>query len=138
MKRRNDFRVFEKIKSVNDLLKDIVNIENRFYLRGIILRGVSYNVGRVKVLREKEAEVYDILLKNGYKPERVYKWLLLERAPNHIKEKLMRGEIGLEHAIKLSYQWRRMADSYSGKEIMEEMQRVIGGLRWKSQEELQL
>ena len=47
----------------------------------------------------EERALYDFLMKNGYNPYTVYRWALLERIPEEIRQKLKENKIGQKKAI---------------------------------------
>jgi hypothetical protein len=130
------FNVFERVKSIKEILAPLVPDGDSFRVRGLVMRCAKYRVGLVKALNATERKAYDLLLKHGYNPKTIYEWLLLEDAPEHIREKLIQNRISLRRAQEQYVQWKRMSGTRSGKELMEEIRSVIGRLRWKSQEEL--
>jgi len=130
------FNVFDRIKSVKELLAPIS--QDSFTIRGLVLRCVKFRVGQAKKLNGTEAKTYDLLLKNGYHPKRVYEWLLLEDAPPHIREKLEQKKISIENARAQCIQWKKFSGSRLATELMEEMRNTIRRLRWKSQEGLEI
>ena len=133
-----DFNVYEQIKSLKQILEPIVPDGDSFKIRGLLMRCVKYNLGIVKKLNKDEAKTLDLLLKNKMNPKTVYEWLLLEDAPAHIREKVIQRKIGLREGRRQFVLWRRNVSTRAGKELMEEIKRIIGGLRWKSQEGLKI
>jgi len=127
--------VFEQIKSVKQILQPIAPNGDSLTVRGLVLRCVKYRNGQVKKLDAEAAKAYDLLLKNNLLPKGVYEWLLLENIPSHIKQKLVEHKITQREAHEQYTQWKRMMNTRSGKEIMDEMRNVVRRLKWKSQEE---
>jgi len=128
--------VFEQIESVKRILEPAVPDGDSSRICGLTLRCVRYKLGQVKKLNSVEAKTYDLLLKNKLNPKTVYEWFLVENAPPYIKEKLSQGKMGLRTARAQYVQWKRMSNTRSGKEIMDEMKNIVRRLRWKSQEGL--
>jgi len=128
------FNVFERIESVKAILEPVAPDRESFKVRGLILRCAKYRIGLIKNLNTVERKTYDLLLKHKYSPKTVYEWLLLEDAPQHIKEKLVQNKISLEDAHHQHVQWKRLCGIRAGTEIMNEMRNIIRRLRWKSQE----
>ncbi len=127
--------VFEQIKSIKEILRPVAPDGNSLTLRGLVLRCVKYRNRQVKQLDTTAAKTYDLLLQHKLKPKGVYEWLLLEKVPSHLRQKLTEHKITLNEARRQYVQWKRMSSTRSGKEIMNEMKNVIRRLRWKSQEE---
>jgi hypothetical protein len=134
--RKHQFNVFERIKSIKEILAPVVPEGDRFRIRGAVMRCARYQVGLIKTLTGTERRVYDLLLKHGHKPKRVYEWLLLEDVPEHLREKLVQNRINLKEARRQFVQWKRMSSTRAGVELMEEIRSVIGRMRWKSQEDI--
>jgi len=126
------FNVFEQIKSIKELLAPIS--QDKFTIRALVMRCVKYRVGQVKKLNAAEAKTYDLLLKNSLYPKTVYRYLLLEDAPPHIREKLEQKKICMETAREQYIQWKRFSGTRAGNELMDEMKNIIRRVRWKSQE----
>lgn len=59
----------------------------------------------------EERALYDFLMKNGYNPYTVYRWALLERVPEEIKQKLKENKIGQKKAISEAYVRKREAEN---------------------------
>lgn len=123
---------FEKINSVKQKLSSAIQGMNDKQIRNILCHCSYYKAGRRNNLNEKEREVYDLLLRNKLSPKTTYQWFCLTNAPDHIKDKIRKREISYEDAQSKSYAWRRMIGMKNGKEIMEEMKTIIGGLEWKN------
>ena len=49
-------------------------------------------------LSKQEAQLYEIYVKNHYNPSTVYKWLLLARTPQELREKIKQGSISQREA----------------------------------------
>jgi len=130
-----EFNVFERIESIKDILLPIIPDRDSFKLRGILMRCSKYQVKLIPRLDDTEAKAYDLLMQHKMKPKTVYEWFLLENVPSHIKEKLVQRKISMLNARIQYVGWKRMSGTRAGKDIMEEMQRIIGGVRWKSQED---
>ena len=122
---------FEKIESVKKILLPTIQGFNDKQIRSILCHCVYYKSERRKLLTDKEREVYDLLLSHKLSPKTTYNWFCLINAPDHVKQKVMKQEISFAGAMARSYAWRRMTGRKSGKEIMEEIKTIIGGLEWK-------
>lgn len=59
------------------------------------------------ILLGEERELYNFLMKNGYNPYTVYKWALLERIPENIRQMLRENKIGQKKAISEALTQRR-------------------------------
>ena len=82
-------------------------------------------------MTEKEREVYDFLLSHGISSKTVYEWLRIADAPDHIKKSIAQGTIGQREASSKKYLWNRMVSRRNGKEIVEQVRVMMGGLEWK-------
>lgn len=132
------FNVFERIESIKDILQPLVPDRDSFKLRGVVMRCAKYRTKLIPRLAGIESKAYDLLMKHKLNPKTVYEWLLLENVPSHIKEKLVQNKISLLDARVQYVGWKRMSTTRAGKDIMEEMRRIIGGVRWKSQEDTRM
>lgn len=128
------FNVFERIKSVKEILAVVVPDKDSFRVRGLVMRCAKYQVGLIKVLSVEQRKAYDLLLKHRYSPKTVYEWLLLEDVPEHIHQKLVQNLISLSNARKQFVQWKRLSGTRAGQEIMSDIRSDVRRLRWKSQE----
>lgn len=59
----------------------------------------------------EDRDLYDFLMKNGYNPYTVYRWALLERVPEEIRQKLKENKIGQKKAISEAYVRKREAEN---------------------------
>ncbi len=135
MNKRTDGRdVFIKIDKVRNLLSSQLGNMSDEELQTSLCHCWYFKFGRKKELTEKEYIILDLLLKNGLSPKTVYHWFLLNKAPEHIKDKLTAGKMSLRGAISESYDWRTMRTQRGCEKLMDDMKTIIGGLNWKSQE----
>lgn len=124
--------VFAKIASVKEKLLPAIEGLTDKQVRSILCHCWYYKYGRKKKeLIAKEKEVYDLLLEHKISPKTAYEWFRLIDAPDHIKQKIVKCEISFNDASSRMNSWRRMISTKNGKEIMEDMKNVIGGLQWK-------
>ncbi|MBN1544321.1 hypothetical protein JW898_02560 [Candidatus Woesearchaeota archaeon] len=128
--------VFERIEAIRQILKPVTKDTPDKELVGLVLQVQSFREGKHKELNETQRAIYDLLMKHELSPKTVYCWLLLERAPSHVKEKLKARKVSIKDGMTMSYEWRRMMNTKAGKDIMAEMMAVIGGLKWRGQENL--
>jgi hypothetical protein len=128
--------VFERIEYIRDILRPVTKDISDKEVTGLVLQIQSYREGKRKELNQTHRAIYDLLLKHELTPKTVYVWMLLEKAPSHVKDKLRAQKISIRDASKMSYSWRRMVTTRAGKDIMANMQAVIGGLKWRGQESL--
>ncbi|MFC1741615.1 hypothetical protein ACFL3V_03715 [Nanoarchaeota archaeon] len=128
--------VFERIEAIRSILKPVTADMSDTEVTGLVLQVQSYKEGKKKELNQTHRAIYDLLLKHDVSPKSVYVWMLLERAPSHVKEKLRAKKISIKDASTMSYNWRRMVSTRAGKDIMANMRAVIGGLKWRGQENL--
>jgi len=123
--------VFEKIESVKEKLKSATEGLSDKQIQSILGHCNWYRKNRRKTLNEKEREVNELLLKNNIKPSTAYYFFLLNRAPAHIKQQIKDRKLSYSTASRKMVEWRKMMSTRAGKEIMEDMRKVIGGLQWK-------
>lgn len=123
---------FDKIESVKKILLPATQGMNDNQIKSIICHCSYYKAGRKKVLTGKERECYDLLLTNGLKIRTVYNWFLVLNLPYHLKEKMLKGELGYYTAIKKGCLWRKMIGRKNSDEIIIEIKNLIGGLEWKN------
>jgi hypothetical protein len=126
----------ERVKYVKEILRSAVQGLSDRDILGIVLQLEHYRQGRRKEIGPLHRTVYDVLLKHELCPKTVYTWLLLERAPSHVKDKLRDGRVSMRNASSMSVAWKRMVSTKAGKDIVAQMRAVIGGLQWRGQEEL--
>ncbi|MBS3148163.1 hypothetical protein J4219_04725 [Candidatus Woesearchaeota archaeon] len=130
------FNVFERIKSVKDILQPVCPDKDSFTVRGLVMRCVKYRARLINKLNQDESRAYELLLKNKLNPKTVYTWLLLEDSPPELRQKLEQNKISIIDARHEYVRWKRQSGTNSAQELMEEMRTVIGRLKWKSHESL--
>ncbi|MBN2421043.1 hypothetical protein JXB27_02070 [Candidatus Woesearchaeota archaeon] len=130
MSRRENY--FEKIALVKQKLMPAIEGLNDKQLRSVICHCSYYSAGRRKILTDKEREIYDLLLSKGFNARTAYNWFCLINVPDHIRQKILKKQISYADAQAKSNAWRRMISTKSGKEIVEQVQNIIGGLEWKN------
>ena len=123
--------VFEKIESVKEKLKSVTEGLSNKEIQSILGHCVWFRRGRRKELNDKEREVNDLLLKHDIIPKSAYDLFLLNKAPAHIRKKIKERKLSYSMACRKTVQWRKMISTRAGKEIMDDMRKVIGGLQWK-------
>jgi hypothetical protein len=91
--------VYEKVENVRELVsfslpalgfEDLVRITQRLYNRWQYRKK-----GKRVEFSKEELKVYEILINNCYNPQTVYKWLLLVKVPNVLKNKLIDSRVSL-------------------------------------------
>src|SRR3989338_6277947 len=123
--------VYEKIESVKEILKPLIEDKNNKDIKRILCHCVYYKMGRKKELVGEEKEFYDFLLKHDLKPKTLYEWFLLLDVPEHIKKQLEEKRIGRKNAQSRAFAYKRMIGTKNGKEIMTDIMVVIRRLEWK-------
>lgn len=83
---------------------------------------------KTRELTEKEMIVYDCLLKEELNPATVYKWYLLTRTPDDVKQKLRLGIISQKKALKLNAGRIRYKEMQAGFDLMEQCRMLIRGI----------
>jgi len=131
-----NWNVFERINYALQVLAPATEGMTEDEIRGCLLHVWELQIGKKKNLSDKERMIYDILLQNGLKPKTLYDWMLMRNCPAHIKEKLRDAKISMKDASAMSRKWRMMMSTKAGKEIMTDIRTVIGGLKWKGQEDI--
>ncbi|MEK6886517.1 MAG: hypothetical protein AABW88_01675 [Nanoarchaeota archaeon] len=128
---RTPNNLFSKLASVKEKLLPATQGLDDKQIQRIICHCWYYKLGRRKIISEKEREVYDLLLSHGISSKTVYEWLRIADSPDHIKQKISQGTIGMREASSKKYLWNRMVNRRNGKEIMEQVKVIVGGLEWK-------
>ena len=65
-----------------------------------------YNKKKFILLSENK-DVYNFLMKNGFNPFTVYRWLLLERVPENIKHQLKERKMSQKKALSEAFKQRQ-------------------------------
>ncbi len=133
MVRRNQHNVFEQIKSVRALLEPVLGKDCTVI--GSLLRIAKFRLGRIDSLSPIEQRAFDLLLKNNYNPKTVYEWFLLENVPDNLRQQLIANRISIRSARYEYVKWKRMSHATAGDSLKEDIRKVVGCLRWESQEQ---
>ncbi|MFH1053025.1 MAG: hypothetical protein V1740_01280, partial [Candidatus Woesearchaeota archaeon] len=62
---------------------------------------------RLRGLTKTEQLVYDYMIRQGYNPSTAYRWFLAVRLPEDVKEKLAKGLISYNVAMRISWNRKR-------------------------------
>ncbi len=72
-----------------------------------------------QILLGNERLVYDFLMRTGFNPYTVYRWLLLERIPEDIKYQLKNNKLSQTKAISLAFKRRQETTESIGASVQE-------------------
>lgn len=90
-----EMNVFEKVKKVREVVGDVYPLLSVEELAGIVGFLSNHWHGKKRKrnikLTQQQLLIYDLLLKNGFNPATVYKWLLLATAPGDVREQVRDG-----------------------------------------------
>ncbi len=92
--------VFSKVKQVRLLVRRYYGDMPPEELVYSVRQCAKWHYNKKKPISEDNARVYEILLKNGYNPDTVYKWFLLVTSPMDVKQKLACKKISQRDAFK--------------------------------------
>jgi len=117
--------VFQKIKIVREIIKEVFpKMEIEQLTQEVQFLANNWHGKKRKTgikLTRQQMVLYDLLLKNQYYPDTVYRWLLLATAPEDVKEKLRNQEISIKTALNL----RRQQKEYPSVTEREFMDTII-------------
>ena len=109
MKERNVqkdyFRRLEKLKK--ELYSEFVWVESRDLCEVMSKLGHYHHNKKKFILLGEYRVLYDFLIKNGFNPFTVYRWLLLERVPDNIKAQLKQRKISQKKALIKAFKQRQ-------------------------------
>jgi len=114
--------VFQKIKIVREIIKEVFpKMEIEQLTQEVQFLANNWHGKKRKTgikLTRQQMVLYDLLLKNQYYPDTVYRWLLLATAPEDVKEKLRNQEISIKTALNLRRQQKEYP-SVTEREFMD-------------------
>lgn len=115
---RKDY--FERLNSLKKRLRgEFVWLESRDLCEVMSKLGhYHYNKKKIILLGEYRT-LYDFLIKNGFNPFTVYRWLLLERVPDNIKAQLKQRKISQKKALIKAFKQRRETVESIGVSVRE-------------------
>lgn len=82
----------------------------------------------IRQLTEAEKVFLDYLIKNNLNPKTTYRWFLVSKLPEDIKESLQKGKLSVAQARKVATNRLRQRDSNTGLQMLEEISGVIRSL----------
>lgn len=122
-RRINAISKLEEVKQIiNNLFPDIK--KNKISL--LLSRCAHYHYYKNQKINDEEQMLYDVLIKYGYNPYRVYKWYRLSLLPEDIKLYIENGKLTQEKAIQVYNQRMATKDTTMAWRLMEEARKVIG------------
>ena len=122
--------VFEKVEKYKEIFKTVADGKSDIEIKMMLCHCHYYNIGRYKNLTKEERIFRDFLLKHNLKPRSIYEKFCFLEYPEHIKKLLQENKIGVQNAQGRSRAFKRQLDVPEGKELMDEVKRIIGGLEW--------
>lgn len=99
--------IFEELDKVKKLVLNAAPGFDLEELSTVLGRLGTQHYKRKGMLLGKERRIYNNLIENGYNPFTVYKWSLLERVPEHVRNQLRNGVIGQKRASRMATTRRR-------------------------------
>lgn len=129
--------LFDKVNEIRGFIKTILPEMDDDKLMGIMSRCRCAYEGklyygrrgsatcRTREMTVSERIVYDYLLKNGMKPNTVYRWFLAARIPSDIQALLKSHRISVKQAFQMSTNRLRNRLSSEGLIMMEEIRQII-------------
>lgn len=100
-----NMNVFEKLRQVKGRVADVYPSMDVETLKDIVQFLANNWHGTKKKdgvkLTQQQLSIYELLMKNGYSPTTVYKWLLVASSPQEIRDRLRNNELSIREALKL-------------------------------------
>ncbi|MBU0628773.1 MAG: hypothetical protein KKC75_06290 [Nanoarchaeota archaeon] len=90
--------VFQKAKNVIKIIQKEVNLD-KDEIKNIVSRLIVSRRDNKKEITKTDVMVFEILLKNKFNLNTVYRWLLVTNSPKDIQRKLRNGEISIREAL---------------------------------------
>ncbi len=101
-----------------DYLRRLNSLKKRLFSEFVWLEGRDlcevmsqlghYHYNKKKfILLGENRDLYDFLMKNGFNPFTVYRWLLLERVPENIKAQLKERKMSQKKALSEAFKQRQ-------------------------------
>lgn len=120
---------FKKIKEVRELLERYFPKKDGDELRVMLCRCGHWHNNKSKgTMREDDLMLYEILLKHGYNPSTVYKWILINQLPEDVVGKLRRKELTQKEAISVVANEKRRQETNLGLLILHQCRQVMRSL----------
>lgn len=83
---------------------------------------------KIKTLTEAERILLDYLIKNNLNPKTTYRWFLVSRLPEDLKDKLRKGVIPVAEARRVYTNRIKQRESSAGFGMMEEINNIVKSL----------
>ena len=93
----------ELISLKKRLIKEFSWLESRNLVTLMSNLGHYHYNRKNKILLGEDRELYNFLIKYGYNPYTVYRWLLLEKIPEDIKYQIKEGKLSQRKAISEAF-----------------------------------
>ena len=122
--------VFEKIEYYKNILKPVTEGKSEAEIKLMLCHCKYYDIGRFKNLNSEERVLYDFLLKNKLRPKTLYENFMCIDYPEQIRKLLYEQKISMREASSRAYFCHKMIDAVQSKELMEEIKKIIRGLKW--------
>ncbi len=122
--------VFEKIDKYRKVLQPVVRGRTDREIKIMLSHCKYYRRGRLKTLTKEEMLLNDFLLKKDLNPKTLYELFVFADYPENLKTLLQENKISMREAQGRCVRQRRLLDSTTAVELMEEMKTIIGGLEW--------
>lgn len=129
--------LFDKVNELKGYIKTMLPELDDDKVLGILSRCRTAYEGKVyygrrggplrktREMTVSERIIYDYLLKNGMKPNTVYRWFLASRIPSDIQALMKSKRISVKQAFQMSANRLRNRLSSEGLIMMEEIRRII-------------
>lgn len=120
--------VFEKIKKVRGVVSSVypeIGVEELTKIVGFLANSWHGKKRKRQTrLTPKQAMIYDLLIRNGYNPATVYKWLLLATGPKEVREQIKDNSTSIIKGLKQRKESRK-ALSVDEKKFIKEVIKCI-------------
>lgn len=123
--------VFEKLDFVRSLARQVLQVENNdwFLCKALSrLAHVNHPYQRKygpRKLTTDELLLAEALRQNGITPGSAYRWFLVARAPEDIRDLVKSGQLTQNEALKSSVKQREVLNQGMGLEILQDIRRIM-------------
>ena len=121
-RRKTTLQKAEHIKQIiQKLFPDVKNKK----ISVMLSRCGHYHYDKNAKIGTEELMLYDVLVKYGYNPFRVYKWFRVSLLPEDIKDDVEKGKLSQEKALKVFSNRYRQKEISNAWRFMEEARRIV-------------
>ena len=116
--------VFAKLSDVRKLIDPVFPNEQM----ELLCLAAKWHYNKHKPLSPDAAKLYELLIRNSYNPDTVYKWFLLAKSPLQLREQLQRKMISQREAFFAKKQLNSIANTSHQQllhDIMDSIERYI-------------